>query len=114
MLVMMPVTPYDALHRLRSMREDGELDAFCERHGLDLLVVHGSVLTEEPLRPAADLDGRGSTKEQRGHRRCDRLHHRRKCGSAGAGNLLRVSATGRELRLQPRAALLIDRLCLPL
>ncbi len=52
----MTVTPYDALRRLRSMAATGELDALCERHGVELLVAHGSVLAAEPVRPARDLD----------------------------------------------------------
>lgn len=49
-------TPYDAFRSLRSSATDGELAALCERHGVELLVVHGSVLDVEPLRPAQDLD----------------------------------------------------------
>jgi hypothetical protein len=52
----MTASPYDALDRLRSMAATGELSALCVRHGLDLLVVHGSTVDAEPLRPARDLD----------------------------------------------------------
>lgn len=52
----MATSPYDALDRLHSMAAAGELSALCVRHGLDLLVVHGSVVDPEPLRPARDLD----------------------------------------------------------
>lgn len=43
--------PADALRRLAA---SGELDALCERHELDLLVVHGSVV--DPGADPADLD----------------------------------------------------------
>lgn len=49
-------TPYDALRSLRSAAATGELGALCDRHGVELLVVHGSVLDPEPLRPPRDLD----------------------------------------------------------
>jgi predicted nucleotidyltransferase len=39
---------------MREMAASGQLDAFCERHDLDLLVVHGSVLDEQA--DAGDLD----------------------------------------------------------
>lgn len=42
------------MDRLREMAVTDVLDAFCERHDLDLLVVHGSAL--EPDAGAADLD----------------------------------------------------------
>lgn len=49
-------TACGALDRLREIQETGELGGLCERQGIDLLVVHGSVLLQEPLRPADDLD----------------------------------------------------------
>lgn len=48
--------PYEALRTLRSSAARGELGAMCVRHGVELLVAHGSVLDAHPLRPAADLD----------------------------------------------------------
>ncbi|QGK68768.1 hypothetical protein GIY23_03680 [Allosaccharopolyspora coralli] len=50
------MTPYVALDRLRSSVETGAVAELGTRHGLDLLMVHGSVLDPEPLRAAADLD----------------------------------------------------------
>ena len=50
----MTMPPADALHRLRRMATSGELDALCERHELDLLVVHGSVVDSDA--EPADLD----------------------------------------------------------
>jgi hypothetical protein len=44
----------DAFRRLCRMAANGDLDQLCERHALDLLVVHGSVL--EPDADPADLD----------------------------------------------------------
>lgn len=38
------------------MAATGDLGALCERHGVELLVVHGSVLDDEPIRPPLDLD----------------------------------------------------------
>lgn len=52
----MAVDPYQALDSLRSSATSGELGTLCDRHGVELLVVHGSVLQQEPLRPARDLD----------------------------------------------------------
>ncbi|WP_236791195.1 hypothetical protein [Amycolatopsis sp. GM8] len=52
----MTASPYDALDGLRAMAATGELAQLCARHGLDLLVVHGSAVDPEPLRPARDLD----------------------------------------------------------
>lgn len=49
-------SPYEALARLQSMVATGGLGSLCVRHGVDLLVVHGSVLDDEPLQPAQDLD----------------------------------------------------------
>lgn len=49
-------TACGALDRLRGIQETGELGGLCERQGLDLLVVYGSALLQEPLRPADDLD----------------------------------------------------------
>lgn len=49
-------TPYDAFRSLSSSAAAGDLAKLCERHGVELLVVHGSVLDPEPLRPAQDLD----------------------------------------------------------
>lgn len=53
---MMAVDPYQALDSLRSLAASGELGMLCDRHGVELLVVHGSVLRPESLRPARDLD----------------------------------------------------------
>ena len=50
----MAATPRDALGRLRRLAESGELTDICERHGLDLLVVHGSVLDTDG--EPSDLD----------------------------------------------------------
>lgn len=50
-------SPHEALHELRAMAADGRLDEFCERHGIDLLVVFGSAV--DPGGPATeprDLD----------------------------------------------------------
>ncbi|MPY77685.1 MAG: hypothetical protein GEV04_04160 [Actinophytocola sp.] len=52
----MTSTPYDALRRLRELAARGQLSTLCERHDITLLVVHGSALDAEPLRPARDLD----------------------------------------------------------
>lgn len=52
----MATTPYDALRRLRELAASGQIAALCERHNVTLLVVHGSVLDAQPLRPARDLD----------------------------------------------------------
>ena len=49
-------TPHDALTRLRSMAEVGDLDPFCTAHGIDLLVAFGSALDADPIRPPDDLD----------------------------------------------------------
>lgn len=49
-------TPREALGQLESAVESGEIEQLCSRHGLDLLVVHGSVVDEAPLRPPEDLD----------------------------------------------------------
>ena len=46
--------PADALRRLRRLAASDELDALCEHHDLDLLVVHGSVV--DPGADPADLD----------------------------------------------------------
>ena len=46
--------PRAACDRLREMADSGALDELCARHGLDLLVVHGSVL--DPDADPADLD----------------------------------------------------------
>jgi predicted nucleotidyltransferase len=50
------VSPTDALARLRALAGSGELDRFCEAHAIDLLVVFGSALDEDPIRPPQDLD----------------------------------------------------------
>lgn len=52
----MSSTPYDALHRLRELATTGQVATLCERHDITLLVVHGSALDTEPIRPARDLD----------------------------------------------------------
>lgn len=52
----MSLSAYDALQRLEALAADGELGALCERHGIELLVVHGSAVDSESLRPARDLD----------------------------------------------------------
>ncbi|SFS54890.1 nucleotidyltransferase domain-containing protein [Saccharopolyspora flava] len=49
-------TPREALGRLDSAAESGEIEELCARHGLDLLVVHGSAVEEAPMRPPGDLD----------------------------------------------------------
>ncbi|WP_156960185.1 hypothetical protein [Amycolatopsis taiwanensis] len=49
-------TPYDALDSLLAMAASGDLGALCARHGVELLVAHGSVVDPEPLRPPRDLD----------------------------------------------------------
>lgn len=46
--------PRATFDRLRAMADAGELDELCEEHGLDLLVVHGSVI--DPEADPADLD----------------------------------------------------------
>lgn len=56
MLAVMSSSAYIALQRLEAMAVDEELGALCERHGIELLVVHGSVVDSAPLRPARDLD----------------------------------------------------------
>lgn len=56
MLAAMSLSAYDALQRLEALAADGELGALCERHGIELLVVHGSAVDSESLRPARDLD----------------------------------------------------------
>lgn len=52
----MTSTPYDALRRLQQLATSGQLAALCERHDIALLVVYGSVVDDEPIRPARDLD----------------------------------------------------------
>lgn len=49
-------TPREALGRLDFAVKSGEIEQLCIRHGLDLLVVHGSVVEQAPLRPPGDLD----------------------------------------------------------
>ncbi|GAA1204752.1 nucleotidyltransferase domain-containing protein [Prauserella alba] len=49
-------SPYDALNRLRTMSADGSLATLCARHGVDLLVAHGSAVASQPLRAPHDLD----------------------------------------------------------
>lgn len=49
-------TPYDALDCLLAMAASGDLGALCARHGVDLLVAHGSAVDPEPLQPPRDLD----------------------------------------------------------
>ena len=49
-------TPREALERLHAAVESGEIAQLCSRYDLDLLVVHGSVVEDEPTRPPADLD----------------------------------------------------------
>lgn len=48
-------TPAQALDLLRGAASE-DLAALCEQHGVDLLVVFGSVTDPEPLRAPADLD----------------------------------------------------------
>jgi predicted nucleotidyltransferase len=52
----MAAAPRVALDRLRDLAVSGELDAFCADHGVDLLVVFGSTVDREPVRPPRDLD----------------------------------------------------------
>ncbi len=52
----MAAAPRIALDRLRDLAASGELDAFCADHGVDLLVVFGSAMDREPVRPPRDLD----------------------------------------------------------
>ncbi|WP_461142879.1 hypothetical protein [Salinifilum aidingensis] len=52
----MTTTPREALGRLHSAVESGEVEQLCSSYDLDLLVVHGSAVEQEPLRPPADLD----------------------------------------------------------
>ncbi|MHA6798447.1 nucleotidyltransferase domain-containing protein [Bounagaea algeriensis] len=52
----MTTTPREALVRLRAAVGTGEVEQLCSEHELDLLVVHGSAVEQEPLRPPADLD----------------------------------------------------------
>lgn len=47
-------TVREGLERLRAAAADGSLRDWCRRRGVDLLVVHGSAVTEEPA--PADLD----------------------------------------------------------
>lgn len=49
-------TPDEALRTLERARDDGTLAALCDDAGVDLLVVHGSVLAPDPIRPPEDLD----------------------------------------------------------
>lgn len=49
-------TPGEALARLRSAVESGAVEELCGTHDLDLLVVHGSAVEDDPVRPPADLD----------------------------------------------------------
>lgn len=56
MLVSGTATPREALERLHSAVESGDVERLCSRYELDLLVVHGSAVEQDPLRPPADLD----------------------------------------------------------
>jgi predicted nucleotidyltransferase len=47
-------TPADGLRRLREAARAGELDAFCERHRVQILTAFGSAVREDPN--ARDLD----------------------------------------------------------
>ncbi|WP_157062770.1 hypothetical protein [Actinopolyspora mortivallis] len=49
-------TTRQALGRLHSAVESGEVEQLCRRYDLDLLVGHGSAVEREPSRPPADLD----------------------------------------------------------
>ncbi len=49
-------SPHVALQTLEDARDSGALAALCDRCDLDLLVVHGSVLDPEPIKPVEDLD----------------------------------------------------------
>ena len=49
-------SPKEAFARLRGLTASGELEEFCAGHGIDLLVVFGSVLDEAAVRPPEDLD----------------------------------------------------------
>jgi predicted nucleotidyltransferase len=53
---MRVMSPGQALQRLQDLVADGSLDAFCDRHGVDLMVVFGSVVRQSGARPPADLD----------------------------------------------------------
>lgn len=48
--------PHEALATLQDAAESGDLDAFCARHGIALLVAHGSAADPERAQDAADLD----------------------------------------------------------
>jgi len=50
------MTPLEALDRLRSAAASGEFERICERLGIRLLVVFGSVIDEHRLREPGDLD----------------------------------------------------------
>ncbi|SDJ68056.1 hypothetical protein SAMN04487820_101241 [Actinopolyspora mzabensis] len=52
----MTTPPREALGRLPSAVESGEVERLCGRYDLDLLVVHGSAVEREPSRAPADLD----------------------------------------------------------
>lgn len=54
--MLIAVDAYQALDSLRASATSGQLGALCEEHGVELLVVYGSVLQSEPLRSARDLD----------------------------------------------------------
>ena len=54
--MLLVVDAYQALDSLRTAATSSELTALCERHGVELLVVHGSVLQRDPVRPARDLE----------------------------------------------------------
>lgn len=56
MLGVMTTTPRATFERLHGGVESGAVERLCVKHDLDLLVVHGSVVIEAPLRPPADLD----------------------------------------------------------
>lgn len=54
--VCMGRSPHDALRLLRQQARSGRLAALCNRHGVVLLVVHGSVTIADTLSEPGDLD----------------------------------------------------------